>query len=65
MAELVSKVYSEALFEVAKEDQKVGAVKDELTYIVSSLKMYPEFFEVLKMPVINKSDKKKCAYRNF
>ena len=65
MAELVSKVYSEALFEVAKEDQKVGAVKDELTYIVSSLKMYPEFFEVLKMPVINKSDKKNVLTETF
>jgi len=65
MAELVSKVYSEALFEVAKEDQMVGAVRDELSYMVSCLKMYPEFFEVLKMPVINKSDKKSVLTETF
>ncbi len=65
MAKLVSKTYSEALFEVALEEEKVELFLKELEFIVDSLKTYPEFFVLLKSPRINVDEKKKMIAEVF
>jgi F-type H+-transporting ATPase subunit delta len=50
MAELVSKTYSEAIFEVALEEGRLEALQSEFALIESTLKAYPEFYEILKTP---------------
>lgn len=65
MAELVSKTYSEALFEVAKEDNKVDELQAEFEFVVSSFKEYPEFYEIFKTPKINFEEKKRIIHEIF
>ncbi|MBS7525812.1 ATP synthase F1 subunit delta [Fusibacter paucivorans] len=65
MAELVSKAYAEALFSVATEDDSMAALRDELNFVVSSFEMYPAFFEIMKMPTINKADKQSVVTETF
>jgi len=65
MAELVSKAYAEALFSVAKEENRIEALRSELDFVVSSFETYPEFFEIVKMPTLNKSDKKDVIVETF
>ena len=58
MAELVSKTYSEALFEVAKEDDIIDQIQGDFDLVISSFNDYPEFFEIFKTPKINFEEKK-------
>lgn len=58
MAELVSKTYSEALFEVALEEDKIDLFLDEINFVADSLKEFPEFQELIKSPTITKGEKK-------
>ncbi len=65
MAELVSKTYSEALFEVAKEESAIDRFKDEFDFIAASFIEYPELFEIFKTPKINFDEKKKIIHEIF
>lgn len=65
MAKLVAKVYSDALFEVAIEENKVDLLFEELTLITDLFKEYPEFFELFKTPKISIEDKKKSIEEAF
>lgn len=58
MAELVSKTYSEALFEVALEEGMIDRFLDEINFVADSLKEFPEFQNIIKSPTINKNEKK-------
>lgn len=43
MAELVSKIYSQAIFEVAEEDALIEEIKTELDFVNRVMIEYPEF----------------------
>ena len=58
MAELVSKTYSEALFEVAIEENKIDLFQSEIDFVADSLVEFPEFCELIKSPTISKTEKK-------
>lgn len=65
MAKLVSKTYSEALFEVALEENKVELFLEELEFIVDTFKTYPDFYELFKSPRIKVDEKKKIIEEVF
>ncbi len=65
MAKLVSRTYSEALFQVALEEKKVDLFLEELVFVVGSLKMHPEFFTLFKSPQINVVEKKEIISEVF
>ena len=58
MAELVSKRYASALFEVALENKNYKEVREEMNFILACLKEEPELYELLKSPLINVVEKK-------
>jgi len=59
MAKLVSRAYSEALFEVALEENKVDLFLDEISFVTETFKLHPEFFEFFKTPLVRVDEKKK------
>lgn len=65
MAKLVSKTYSEALFEVALEENKVDMFLDEMNFVNETFKMHPEFFELFKTPLVKGDEKKKIIEEVF
>jgi len=65
MAKLVAKTYSEALFEVALEEEKVDLFLEEFEFIANTLNMYPDFFTLLKSPQIHVSEKKEIITEVF
>mgnify|MGYP000872892760 FL=1 len=65
MAEVVSKTYSEAIFEVALEEGRLEAIQSEFALIESTLKAYPDFYEILKTPKININEKKQVIEETF
>ncbi|RKD21977.1 ATP synthase F1 subcomplex delta subunit [Caminicella sporogenes DSM 14501] len=65
MAKLVSKTYSEALFEVALEENKIDLFLEELKFIVDTFKMYPEFYSLFKSPLLKVDEKKKVVSEVF
>ncbi len=58
MAELVSKRYASALFEVAFEEQNYEKVKDELNFILDCFKKEPQLYQLLRSPLITTDEKK-------
>lgn len=65
MASLVAINYSEAIFELAQEEQKLDVVKEELVEINEVVKANPEFKAVLAHPQIEKADKKAMLLKVF
>jgi F-type H+-transporting ATPase subunit delta len=65
MAKLVAKTYSEALFEVALEENKTDLFLEELEFIIDTFKMYPEFFTIFKSPQISIEEKKNMMAEVF
>jgi len=65
MAKLVANVYSEALFDVAIEENKVDQLFEELKQVTDLFKEFPEFFELFKTPKISIEDKKKTIEEVF
>lgn len=65
MAELVSQVYSEALFDIAVEMDLIDGIQKEYDHFVQCLKDEPDFFELLKTPQISDDDKKKILEETF
>ena len=59
MAKLVSKVYGDALFELAIEENKLESVWDEVRVISQALDENPEFLPTLKHPDLSMEDKQK------
>lgn len=57
MAKLVSNVYGDALFELATEESKVDALKEEAEGILLTIKENPEFSQMMNHPKINKEEK--------
>lgn len=55
---VVSERYAEALFEIAKESNKIDKLKEDLILAVGTLRDYPEFRKLFYHPVINLDDKK-------
>ncbi len=65
MASLVAKSYSDALFELAKEVDKVELIKEQLIQIDSVLKEHVELQKILKHPNVEKEDKKEMLVKVF
>lgn len=65
MAKLVSRTYSEALFEVALEEDKVDLFLDEISFVIETFKSYPDFFELFKTPLVRVDEKKKVMGEVF
>lgn len=59
MAGVVAQSYSEALFSIALEEQKLSAYKEQLCFLQSQIKENPDFMRVLTHPKIHKDEKKK------
>jgi len=57
MAKLVSKVYGDALFETAMENDKMDVLYEEACAMVSILREHPEFAGLLSSPQIVKEEK--------
>ncbi|HBH11720.1 MAG: ATP synthase subunit delta [Clostridiales bacterium 38_11] len=65
MAELVAKVYSQALFEVGVEKNSLDLYREELEIITAACRDYPDFYEILKSPKIKIDEKKRVVYDVF
>lgn len=65
MAELVSKRYSNALFEVAFEQGQYEAVQDELSFVTACLNEEPKLYQLLKSPLISSDEKKEILSAIF
>lgn len=57
MAKLVSKVYGEALFETAMEEDKADVFLEEIGVVRACLAQNPDFEKMMKHPGIPKQDK--------
>jgi len=65
MAELVSKTYSEALFEVALESNKIDSLRDELKFVVDTFNEYPKLYDIMLTPKVNIDEKKVVFNETF
>lgn len=65
MAELVARRYSQALFEVGKEENKLDEYLEEIKLIGDVCSEYKDFFELLKTPKISISEKKDVFEETF
>ena len=65
MAKLVSKTYSEAIYEVALDEGRLEDIQNEFTFVVDQFNAYPEFFEIIKTPKISTEEKKKVLLETF
>ncbi len=57
MTGAVEKVYSDALFEIAKDEKSSEIVKDELIAAVKALDACPDIYKVLSAPNISNGEK--------
>lgn len=53
MTQTVAKVYAEALFQLAQEEQKEKQVYHELEQIAAIMKQYPDFVVLLDVPTLS------------
>lgn len=58
MAELVSKRYASALFDIAFEEGSYEKVKEELDFVLACLEEEPQLYQLLKSPLITVLEKK-------
>ena len=65
MAELVSKTYSEAIFDVAVEEGRLDDIQREFEFVTQTLIEYPEFNEIIRTPKIGVSEKKIVILETF
>lgn len=65
MAKLVSRTYSEALFDVAHEEDRLKDIQSEFTWVMNQCIEYPEFFEIIKTPKISIDEKKMILQETF
>lgn len=65
---MIQKEYATALFELGLEDNKVGALLEELTILKTVLSANPEYMKLLTHPKVSKSEKKELlgkVLKNF
>ena len=55
MAELVSKTYASALFEVAIESNQLDRFREELTFVLETFEKQPEFYRFYITPQIRET----------
>jgi len=65
MAELVSKTYSKAIFDIAVEEGRLADIQREFDFVVKSFEEYPDFFEIIKTPKISAKEKKMILHETF
>lgn len=65
MAELVSKVYAEALFDVALEGDKLDQVEQDLQAVCQLFVENPEFLELYRAPNIALAERKQILDQTF
>lgn len=65
MEKLVSKVYAQALFDVAIESDKLDKFEEELQYINGIFQQHPELNKLYKTPRIDSQDKKEIIAQVF
>lgn len=65
MAKLISKIYGEALFELAKEEQKPDVLFKEAKAMRDILRKNTDFGKLMSHPKISKEDKLKIAGEVF
>jgi len=58
MAELVSKRYASALFDVAFEEKNYEKVREELDFVLACLEEEPQLYQLFKSPLITILEKK-------
>ncbi len=59
MAKLIFHTYAEALFDVAKEENKVEQFEDEFKFVADTFAEYPDFFELFITPRVEHKIRKK------
>ncbi len=65
MAELVSKVYAEALFEVALEGDKLDSIYEEVQSVCQLFVQNPDFLELYRAPNISLDERKTIMDQAF
>lgn len=65
MAELISKTYADALFEVALESDRIDSLRDELADVIRTFEENPMLAVLYKSPQINKVEKKEIIEKVF
>ena len=65
MAKLVSKVYGDALFELAVEQDKLESVRDEVQSVSQALKDNPDFLPTLMHPDMTMEKKQEMVKKVF
>jgi len=65
MEELVAKRYSNALFEVALEENSIDKTGEELSFITEALEAHKDLFKALKSPLIKPGEKKEMMKNIF
>lgn len=65
MAELVSKIYSDALFDVALEMNAVERIQSEFDFLSATLKENSDFYELIKTPRVSVDEKKALLEETF
>lgn len=65
MAKQVAKIYGEALFDLAMEQQKTDAYLEEVQGIAKVLEENPEFDKLMKHPKISKTEKQEIVDNVF
>lgn len=58
MAKLVSKTYSESLFEVAVEEDILEKTIEDMLLVKESFETYPELYELFRSPQISTNERK-------
>lgn len=65
MAKLVEQVYASALFDLAKEEDKLQEVEQDFALFVDLLDEDPTFFEFYRSPIIAKDKKKEVLLNSL
>lgn len=65
MAKLVSKTYSNALFEVATESNLLDRIVDEFEFVVESFNEYPSFYDIISSPKVSRDEKRRMIGDTF
>lgn len=65
MAKLVSKIYSNALFEIAIESNLLDEILSEYKFVKDSLIEYSSFEEIITSPKVSLEDKKRIVDETF
>lgn len=65
MAKLVSKVYGDALFEAALEDNRLSGLSDEVTAVKEIIAANDDLSKLMDHPQIDKEEKVRIDRRNI